>query len=364
MHIFNSRRLTAGLYPFSLLFRLAVSTRNLLYDRGLLCCRRLSVPVISVGNLTVGGTGKTPAVEYFTRSLLAHNARPAIITRGYGRRQRGTTVVADGTQLCADVNASGDEAMQLARRLPEAVVIAADSKARGARYASTNFPIDIILIDDGFQHRRLHRDLDIVLIDAPSLVANRWLLPAGPFREPLSSLRRAAAVILTNVDRAGAGQVDALEAMCRQRTSAILVKAILRPLSVEKLGDGSLPLTIVHGKKVFAVCGIAQPVRFLGDLRKLGAILVGQQIFPDHHAFTPEEIVRLMRRAEAASAEAVVITEKDSAKWSHAARPRHLPILFLRVEFLPGAGAAELEKQVLALVPRRVAHPTVNSEIR
>lgn len=364
MHTFNRRWLASGLYPFSLLFRLAVNVRNLLYDRAILRSDTLPVPIISIGNLTVGGTGKTPAVEYFARWLLAHNVRPAIVTRGYGRQQRGTVVVADGKKLCANVGASGDEAMQLARRLPEAVVIADDSKARGARIACTTFPVDVVIIDDGFQHRRLNRDLDIVLIDAPSFFGNRWLLPAGPFREPLTALRRAAAVILTNIDGAAASQLDDLEARCRRRTTASLIRATLQPLSFENIAGGSLPLSALRGKRVFAVCGIAQPARFLEDLRSVGAVVAERQLFPDHHAFTEKEITLLLKRAQAVAADAVVLTEKDATKWSQVERGSPVPISFLRVEFTPAAAVAEVQSRLLALVAHRTVHPLVNSGIK
>lgn len=364
MHIFNKRWLTVGLYPFSLLFRLAVTLRNLLYDLKILRRIKLHVPVISIGNITIGGTGKTPAVEYFVRWLLTQNLRPAIITRGYGRQTSGTEVVADGMQLCSSVTASGDEAMQLARRLKEVVIIADDRKARGAYFANKHFELDVIVIDDGFQHRRLHRDFDIVLIDAPSFFTNRWLLPAGPFREPFSSLRRANAVILTNLDKAESGEVDTLKALCRQHSSSILLTAILRPLFFENVVSGEmLPLSALQGKKIFAVCGIARPLRFVEGLQKLGPIVIGQQAFPDHHAFTPREIAALVARAVEVEAAALVITEKDATKWTEQVRNPALPILFLRVEFCPTAELTFLQRELLKQGPGRLAHPEINFEI-
>jgi len=247
MHIFNKRWLTVWLLPFSLLFRLAVYLRNLLYDFNLLPIVKLNVPVISVGNLTVGGTGKTPAVEYIARLLLSNHLRPAIVTRGYGRKQLGTVVVSDGEKICSAIEAGGDEALQLAKRLQHAVVIADEKKFRGAQYAWENFKIDAVIVDDGFQHRKLHRDLNIVLIDVPSFFENRWMLPAGPFREPFGSVSRADVVIFSNAGKCKPGTLDKLSYQTSRNSSAILFTASLEPKFFENLATGEhLPISFLN----------------------------------------------------------------------------------------------------------------------
>jgi tetraacyldisaccharide 4'-kinase len=334
MDIFNKRWLVFWLYPFSLIFRFAVYLRNLLYDVELLQVVRFNTPVISVGNLTVGGTGKTPAVEYLARMLLANHLKPAIITRGYGRTKRGTVVVSDGERILAAVEAGGDEAMLLAKQLPQAVVIADEKKSRGAEYASRNFQIDAVIIDDGFQHRRLHRDFDIVLVDAPSYGTNHGLLPAGPFREPYHALRRAHAVIFTNANQASSGQIEALLGKARASSSAPLFTSVLEPSLLENIfTQKSAPVSSLRGKNVFAASGIARPSRLFDATTELGAKLVGTAAFPDHHAFTKKEILEVVKRSHDANADAIVITEKDAPKWRGQIDAVDLPIFSLRVEF-------------------------------
>ena len=362
MHIFNRRRLTVWLYPLSLLFRLAVALRNFLYDRNLLHSVKVNVPIISVGNLAVGGTGKTPAVEYLARLLLKNNLRPAIVTRGYRRKARGTVVVADGQQICATVEASGDEAMQLARQLKQVVIIADERKARGALYAGEHFEIDVIIIDDGFQHRRLRRDFDIVLIDALSFSTNRWMLPAGPFRESGSALRRAEAIILTHADKTQLNELSALEAFCHKfSSSTLLLEGMLQPQFFENIATGErLPLSAFQRKRVFAVGGIAQPARFFEALQQLGATVAGKMAYPDHHGFTAEEMTGLFAHAQTAEAEALVLTEKDATKWAEQMSRPPLPVLFLRVEFCSVTDTTSFDRQLLERFRRKLGHHAVN----
>jgi tetraacyldisaccharide 4'-kinase len=237
--------------------------------------------------------------------------------------------------------------MLLAGRLPQAIVIADEKKFRGAEYASRNFRIDAIIVDDGFQHRRLHRDFDVVLIDAPSFAANHWLLPAGPFREPCQALQRAHAVILTNSNQASSGQIEELQIEARTRTAAPLFRATLEPRFVENIFTReSTPASSLHGKNVFAASGIARPARLFDEVTRLGARLVGAAAFPDHHDFTKDEILDVVKRAREANAEAIVTTEKDAPKWRGRIEEGALPILLLRVEFRI-AGDDSLFSQVI-----------------
>jgi len=365
MHIFNRRWLTVWLLPFSLLFRLAVYLRNLLYDFNLLPIVKLNVPVISVGNLTVGGTGKTPAVEYIARLLLSNHLRPAIVTRGYGRKRHGTVVVSGGEKICATVDASGDEAMQLAKRLQRAVVIADEKKFRGAKYASENFQIDAVIIDDGFQHRKLHRDIDTVLIDAPSFFENRWMLPAGPFREPMGSVSRAHAVIFSNAKNSASSKLEKLFHRTSNKSSAILFTASLAPKFLENLSTGEhFPISFINEKKVFATCGIARPARFFEEIKKCEAEVVESVAFPDHHAFEKDDIIAIFERAREAHAELIVITEKDATKWSVEMVAHPLPVLFLRVEFDLVTGAEAFESTIMRRCRKPASEPAANPRIK
>ncbi len=348
MNIFNKRWLAVWLLPFSFLFRIVVHLRNLLYDFGFLPIIKLNVPAISIGNLTVGGTGKTPAVEYIARLLLSNHLRPAIVTRGYGRKQLGTVVVSDGEKICATVDSGGDEALLLAKRLQRAVVIADEKKFRGANYAYESFQIDAVIVDDGFQHRRLHRDLDIVLIDAPSFFENQWMLPAGPFREPMSSVSRAHAVIFSNTNNSALGKLEKLIHRTSTKSSAVLLTASLAPKFLENLTTGEhVSHSSINGKKIFATCGIARPARFFEEIRKCGANMVGSLAFPDHHTFEKDDIVVILERARAVHAELIVITEKDATKWSAEIVAPSLPVLFLRVEFELMTGVEAFESTIL-----------------
>jgi tetraacyldisaccharide 4'-kinase len=365
MHIFNKRWLTVWLLPFSLIYTLAVYLRNRLYDFHLLPIVKLDVPVISVGNLTVGGTGKTPAVEYIARLLLSIHLRPAIVTRGYGRKQLGTVVVSDGEKIRATVEAGGDEAMQLARRLQRAVVIADEKKSRGAQHASENFQIDAVIVDDGFQHRKLHRDLDIVLVDASSFFDNQWVLPAGPFREPFGSLSRADVVIFSNAGRSTAGAVDKLSHQTSRNSSAVLFTASLEPKFFENLATGEhQPISFLNGRKVFAACGIARPARFFEEIRKRGAHVVGSAAFPDHYAFEKDDVIALVKRARQARAEAIVITEKDATKWSAESDAHPLPVLFLRLEFELMTGAETFASTIMNHCRNPAGAPAANLRIQ
>jgi len=365
MHIFNKRWLTVWLLPFSLLFRLAVYLRNLLYDHNLLSFVKLNVPVISVGNLTVGGTGKTPAVEYIARLMLNNHLRPAIVTRGYGRKQRGTVVVSDGEKIRATVEVGGDEAMLLAKRLQRAVVIADEKKFSGAKYAGENFQIDAVIVDDGFQHRKLHRDLNIVLIDAPSFFDNQWMLPAGPFREPFGSVSRADVVIFSNAKNSASDKLEKLFHRTSNESSAILFTASLAPKFVENLTTGEhVPLSFINEKNVFAMCGIAQPARFFEEIKKCGANVVESVAFPDHHAFKKDDIIAIFERARRAHAELIVITEKDAAKWSAEIEAHSIPVLFLRVEFELMAGVETFESTIVHHCRNAVSEPAANLRIK
>jgi len=365
MHILNKRWLTVWLFPFSLLFRLAVYLRNLLYDFHFFPIVKLNVPVISVGNLTVGGTGKTPAVDYIARLMLNNHLRPAIITRGYGRKQLGTVVVSDGEKICAIVEAGGDETMLLAKSLQRAVVIADEKKFRGAQYAGENFQIDAVIVDDGFQYRKLLRDLNIVLIDAPSFFENKWLLPAGPFREPFGSVSRADVVIFSNTGKCKPGTLDKLSYQTSRNSSAILFSASLEPKFLENLATGEhLPISFLNGKKVFAACGIAQPARFFEEIKRCGADMVESIAFSDHHAFEKDDIVAIFERARKAHAELIVITEKDATKWSADKDAHFLPVLFLRVEFELMTGAEAFESMIITHCRKPAGEPAPNLRIK
>jgi tetraacyldisaccharide 4'-kinase len=287
-----SRPLRILLWPASKLYGVGVSIRTRLYASGWRRQKRLKAAVISIGNLTVGGTGKTPLVIWLAEKLLEQGQRVAILTRGY-RGKAG----------------SSDEVELTRSRLQNRVVFGV-GKNRFAEGQSieSHQAIDIVLLDDGFQHLQLARDLDIVLMDASRPMAQP-LLPAGPMREPLSALARAGIIVFTRTENT-AGAKEAI-----QRLSNLPVfAASTRLLGFCRLGsEGSLQ-TVAHlgSGPFFAFCGIGNPEAFLRDLQRWGIMPAGHMFFADHHRYKPEDVQAIERAVERAGAKALLTTEKDS----------------------------------------------------
>jgi len=287
-----SRPLRILLWPASKLYGAGVSVRTRLYAQGWLKQKRLKAAVISVGNLSVGGTGKTPLVIWLAEKLLAQGQRVAILTRGYG----GTA-------------GSSDEVELMRSRLQNRVIfgVGKDRYAEGQRIESHQ-AIDIFLLDDGFQHLELARDLDIVLMDASRPMAQP-LLPAGPMREPLSALGRAGIIIFTRTENT-AGAKEAI-----QRLSNLpIFAASTRLVSFRRIGgEGSLQTVAeLGGGPFFAFCGVGNPEAFERDLRRWGIMPAGHMFFPDHHRYAPEEVQAIEQAAARLGAKVLLTTEKDS----------------------------------------------------
>jgi tetraacyldisaccharide 4'-kinase len=282
--------------PLSSLFGAGVALRNRLYDRGSLAVHRLAWPVVSVGNLRVGGSGKTPFVLMLGELLQERQIAFDILSRGYGRQDHRIRLVEEG----GSPREFGDEPLLMAQRLGVPVIVGADRFAAG-QYAETLFaevkPAHggrwLHLLDDGFQHRRLHRDLDIVLVTPED--AGDALLPVGRMREPLDSLRRADVIVLTE-----GATLDPLPSFAKEKH----VWRVLRKLEV----DGGLP------SRPFAFCGIARPERFTADLRRSGITLSGERFFPDHHFYTDADVQLLNALRRDAGGGGFVTTEKDAVR--------------------------------------------------
>jgi len=266
----------------------------------------LRQPVISVGNLRVGGTGKTPTAACLARLLVERGERPAILSRGYARQQPGpgVTVVSDRTRVLSDVAHAGDEPLLLARALPGVPVLVCADRFAAGQLAETRFETTVHLLDDGFQHVKLARDIDLLLADERDL--DDRVLPAGRLREPLSNASVAHALIVpggsADAARAVASQLGIGEAFWTVRELGALT--MLRQTDrVPEPGDG-----------LFAVAGIERPERFFDDLRATGRRVLGTRVFRDHHAFTNADLAAIIAAARAAGATAVVTTEKDAVR--------------------------------------------------
>jgi tetraacyldisaccharide 4'-kinase len=287
----------------SSVYGVAAAWRRRWYDGDPARRRRLRRPVVSVGNLSVGGSGKTPIVAHLARLLLEHGERPSILSRGYGRDrpQDGVTVVSDGAAVLAGIGSSGDEPLMLARGLPGVPVLVGASRYLSGRLAEERLGASVHLLDDGFQHLELRRDVDLLVIDERDL--DDQLVPVGRLREPLTAAAKADAVLVNSVDDSAAGRIGRILGL----STCFRVE---RRLGVPHRLDGvSVPTT----DRVLAAAGIARPERFFADLAAAGWNVVGTIRFPDHHRFTHRDLKRLTAAARAADA-IVMTTEKDAVR--------------------------------------------------
>ena len=322
--------LTAASVPYGL----AVRARNRAYDRGRREVRRATVPVISVGNITAGGTGKTPMVAWLAEHL-KDRRRVAILSRGYGRdRQSGVD----------------DENAMLARMAPGAALVVNADRVAGAEEAVGVHGAEVLILDDGFQHRRLARDLDIVLVDAVQPFGGGRLLPRGLLREPLSELKRADFIVLTRSDLVGPGRIGRIRGEFRRYAGGVpIALAEHRPTGLRRVdaagdaeGDappeggvplgGDIPLEGLCEGRWAAFCGIGNPEGFRRTLEHLGAQLIRFDAFPDHYRYAQAEVRELLERAAAGGCEGVLTTEKDATKVEGLlAGQCPVPVLALRV---------------------------------
>jgi tetraacyldisaccharide 4'-kinase len=308
-------RLTRGLLTLaSHGYGVVVAARNAAYDAGVLPVHRLACRVICVGNLTAGGTGKTPTVLALAQALVRAGATPCIVLRGYAGTRAEPSVVSDGRTVLLDWRQAGDEAVLLATRLPRVPVLVGADRVGAGRLALRRFGPDAILLDDGFQHRRLHRDVDLVLLDAADPFGGGRLLPRGRLREPLGALRRAHGVLVTHADRVAdcAPLGEAIRRLSGGVPDAWARHRAVCLVDVERGAEERLET--LEGRKVLAVCGIGRPASFLDTLHGLGAQLVGAKAFPDHHAFREEDRRAVADAASMAGAEWILTTEKDAVR--------------------------------------------------
>jgi tetraacyldisaccharide 4'-kinase len=350
--------LRAVLVVLSKIFELAVRVRRSLYNVRILRDSTLGIQVIAIGNLTVGGTGKTPVVEKFARQLADEGRTVAILSRGYRSKpaplhrriwnkllllEDGTPprVVSDGKSLLLDSITAGDEPYMLASNLKDVVVLVDKDRVKSGRYAIEKFGCDTLLLDDGFQYWKLRgRRRDIVLVDCQQPFGNGHLLPRGILREPPSQLARADTIFITKSN----GQTEALRAqIAKYNPGASIVECVHSPRYFEDIFTGDrLDLDAIKGLKVAALSGIAQPESFEESLVKLGGELVYSKRFIDHHRFTQLEVINVINRGKKRQAQAIITTQKDAVRFPKLDR-RDLPIYFMRVEIKIISGASDFE---------------------
>lgn len=331
---------TGGLFTaMASTYRGLLGAREWLYTRGVLHSHALDCPVVSIGNLTVGGTGKTPAVELAVRTLAELGHRPGVLSRGYGRRGGGVQVVADAASIRLDAEEAGDEPFLLARRLPGVPVVVGPNRYEAGCVARARFGVTAIVLDDGFQHRTLRKDLEIVMARAAEPWGNGRLLPGGPLREPLPGLARAHLVVATGAQRLEEAP-DVTTTVARVAPAVPVLTAAHVPTECfESAGMRVVPLGALGAGRLVAFAGIGSPGGFRRTLGEAAVHVVDFQEFSDHHWYTREELTRLDRRAAEVGADAFVTTEKD---WVRLRRlpPLKRPVYVLSVRLVLTSGEA------------------------
>lgn len=335
------------LRQLSRLFALIVQVRLKLYSWGIIRPHTLGCQVLSVGNLTVGGTGKTPIVEVFARSLQQQGRKVAILSRGYKRKKQPLgerikarltfqesgpppLVVSDGKRLLLNSEISGDEPYMLASNLPQVAVLVDKNRVKAGKYAIKKLGCDTLVLDDGFQYLSLRHRLDIVLVDRTNPFGNRHVLPRGLLREPVRNIRRAGFIFITKSNGDGAAELKAqLRAL---NPDAEISECRHHAKYLQDVYSGErLPLEHLQGMPVAAISGIAVPQGFEDELGRQGAHVLLHETYADHHRYTQQEILDVINSALQAGARALLTTEKDAVRFPFIER-RDIPIYFLRVE--------------------------------
>lgn len=339
--------------PLSRLYGRVALLRRAWYERHPDRRRRLSRPVISVGNLTLGGSGKTPIVAALAQLLMEHGERPAILSRGYGRRRTadGVVVVSNGAQVLVEAEQSGDEPQMLARALPGVAVVVAADRFLAGRLAERRFGCTVHLLDDGFQHVQLARQVDLLAVSRADLQDR--VVPAGRLREPLDAAAGAHAVLVAGDEE----DARAVEAALHPPAVFRVVQSLQDPRLVQPFGD---PLQANGTRRVVALAAIARPERFFAALRARGWDVAREMTFRDHHWFTAKDLRRVSAAAEETGASLVLTTEKDAMRLgplagrglaSRQAGRKDLPYAYLpmSVTIEPADGfAAWLQERLIA----------------
>jgi len=325
----------AGLWLASLPYGVAVRVRNLLYDRGWLRAERVAVPVVCVGNLTVGGTGKTPFVEYVAGYYRRRDRLVAVLSRGYGGG-----------------GGRNDEARVLEDNLPDVPHLQGGDRVALAKAAIDELESEVLVLDDGFQHRRLARDLDIVLIDATNPAGFGHLLPRGLLREPLSGLRRAGLVVLTRSDQVADAERQRLRTwLGRYTRGGPVLLASHRPVALLDAAGGEEALDGLRGRPALAFCGLGNPDGFRRTVADLGADVREFVAFPDHHPYARADVEALARRAAALPADAVLLTSQKDLVKLRVGELAGRSLRALRIRLHLEDGADELHRRLDALLP-------------
>lgn len=338
------------LIPLVPLYGAGVALRNWFFDRGMCESVEVGAPVISIGNIDAGGTGKTPFVEFVARKLALMGRRVAIVSRGYGRVTKGLVVASDGTPIDVQAAAVGDEPAQMASKLSGVRVVVDEDRVRGARHAVSVLGADVVVLDDGFQHRSLRRTIDLVLIPASKAIEPEWLLPAGNRREPSSALRRATMVAVSQCES------DDQFRLAKQVLAVVTDRPVIglgsRIAAVRRATSKfSIDLPGLKGKSVFAFSGIGTPEAFELTLKTLGIVLRAHAVFADHHEYSLSDLRSIEEQIAKHAPEYVMTTEKDVARLSSGKGPAKsfldtIPLYYIEIEQQVIEGEARLNSML------------------
>jgi tetraacyldisaccharide 4'-kinase len=327
--------LRAGLRLAEAPYTWIVRRRNRRYDTGAAAVHRVGVPVVSVGNLTLGGTGKTPMVEWLARWFVRHGVRVGVVSRGYG----------------AQAGMSNDEARELAAKLPDVHHVQDPDRVAGALRAIEQFRCQVLVLDDAFQHRRIGRDLDVVLLDALEPFGFDHVFPRGTLREPLEGLRRAGVVALSRADALPPAQREEVRRQIeRLAPRAAWLETVHAARVLVSCSGAQVPLESLRGKPIAAFCGVGNPAGFRHTLDTCGYRVAGWREFPDHHAYPPHNVAALAAWADGLQADAVLCTQKDLVKLG-VERLGQRPLWAVGIELDVLAGREALERHLTALLP-------------
>lgn len=327
----RNRIIRIFLFPLSVLYTCLVQIRNFLFDSFVFMNQRFAVAIVSVGNITAGGTGKTPMTMWLIHLLREDFKRIVVISRGYGRKTKGIKVVSDGSGNVMSAQEGGDEPVLIARKHPSCPVIVSEKRSRGIGKALVEFQPDLILLDDAFQHRWVYRHCDMVLINAGGELYKEHLLPLGNLREPLSNLQRADIIVMTKIME----YVDA-------RDTAVIEKMYSGPIFESRFIPDRLvnhnfaevyPIEQLRGQRVLAFAGISDPRLFAHFLEEQGMILEELVPYPDHHYYTQRDLDDLYSRARGHNCRYIITTEKDLVKIK-VTRIKDLEILGLSIRIV------------------------------
>ena len=342
------RLLLAFLWCLSKIFQFVVCLRYVFYDIGVLRRFPLGCQVISIGNVTAGGTGKTPVTEIFARELTKAGRKVAILSRGYRRKEapwwqrifkniiEKPVVVSDGRQILVDAATGGDEPYMLAANLPGVCVLVDRNRVKSGRYAISHFGCDTLLLDDGFQYQRLKHSHEVVLVDSTNPIGNGHMLPRGILREPAKHLKRADVVFIT---KCSGDQSDVRRLVQRYNPRAEIIECRHAPRLLKDVWSREeLPLEWLKGKTLATLSGIAVPQGFEDSLRKLGARVIWCERYADHHRYDASEIIFALNKTANMHAEALITTEKDAVRFPRLEKTP-APCYYLRVDIEIISGA-------------------------